>query len=530
MAKAYEPLNIYCSSCGAPATFDVAGQVYRCAYCGGVTGIREPLAEKQGFRRTHREKLQSKRERFPLVKARCTGCGAQIVFPEGEALTGCAFCGRNLVRQEYLGVEGFPEILIPFKITEDQAKANLLQWCDRNRGKREVREIRKHINGLKGFYLPYELVKGPVSGAISRRESRPFRYRGFWDGSFVNTSKQLDNLLLDGVEPFDLRDVKEFDFSYLAGQRVKIRDTDEGETAGRISGEIASKYRPFAVKAMETKAVTVDAETGNLVQLSAVLPVYYLKVGDTLAAVNGQTGKVAVREKRQRHMAPWWIKPILGSVGFPALVYGIMYLFGAEQMACLFVSGLLAVFLLFVLFTAYHNEFGGLGREALPRRIFTSDDRREAVSLPAFYMPIQGQDRAVELRFTTPLRLLLMAALPLIVVFLPVILAFLLNGFDYHGLTISGAAVWLCIAVPLAPVFVLKFGRLELYEHPVVQYCDDNGRRHRWRKPKGPLKERLVEVVNTVKSFVFSPVILAVLFILIVLIVNTYLVLHWDAV
>ena len=129
MTQPYEPINIYCSSCGAPAKFDIAGQVYRCAYCGGRTGIREPLAEKQGFRQAHREKLAQKRGDFPLQEARCTGCGAQVIFPEGEMLTGCAFCGRSLARQEYLGVEGFPEILIPFRVTEDQARANLLQWC-----------------------------------------------------------------------------------------------------------------------------------------------------------------------------------------------------------------------------------------------------------------------------------------------------------------------------------------------------------------------------------------------------------------
>ena len=526
MAKVYEPVNIYCSSCGAPAKFDIAGQVYRCAYCGGETGIREPLAEKQGFRQAHRARMQEKRRDFPLLSARCTGCGAEVVFPEGEALTGCAFCGRSLVRKEYLGVEGFPEIVIPFRITEEEARKNLLAWCGKNRGKPEARDIRKHIDGLKGFYLPYELVKGPASCTVSRQESKTYRCRGFCEGSFVNTSRQLDNLLLDGMEPFDLAEVKEFDFSYLAGQRVKIRDTNEQETADRIGGEIAAQYRPFAARVMETRGVTVDADTGNMVELSAVLPAYYLRAGDTLAAVNGQTGKVAVREKRDRFLLPWWIRPLLGSVGFPALAYGIMRLFGAEHSSGLFVAGCLGLFLLIVLFTAYHNEFEGSGRQRLPRRIFTSDDRREAAAPPEFYMPIDGKERAVDLRFTTPRRLLLMVLAPLAVVFLPLILAFLLNGLSFRGLTVGGAAVWLCIAVPLAPVFVLKFGRLEIYEHPIVRYRTDSGRCKRYRPPKKPLQERLREA----RDLIFSPLIWAILFILIVLIVNVYLILNWDKV
>ena len=525
MTQPYEPIHIYCKSCGAPAKFDIDGQVYRCAYCGGKTGIREPLAEKQGFRQAHRARLEAQRSDFPLLSAQCTGCGAQVIFPEGEMLTGCAFCGRSLVRKEYLGIEGFPEILIPFRITADQARTALLDWCRKNRSRPEARDIQKHIDDMQGCYLPYELVKGPTSCAVSRQESAAFHCRGFSEGSFVNTSKQLDNLLLDGMEPYDLSDVKEFDFSYLAGQRVKVRDTDAQETTRRIDNEIAAQYRPFAVKALETRGVTLSADTGNMLELSAVLPAYYLKAGDTLAAVNGQTGKVAVKEKKDRFLLPWWIKPIAGSLFFPALVYGIMRLFGAQHESGLFVAGVLCVFLLFVLFTAYHNAFGGLGRERLPRRIFTSDDRRQAVTPPSFYMPIGGQDRSVDIRFTTPKRLLLMVLLPLVVVFLPLILGFILNGFSVHGLTVGGAAVWLCIAVPLAPVFVLKYGRLELYKHPIIRYRDEKGRRRRYR----PTRTNWKEVWETVKIVLFSPLILAVLFLLVVLIVNTVLVLHWDS-
>ena len=525
MARPYEPINIYCSGCGAPARFDIASQVYRCTYCGGVTGIREPLAEKQGFLSAHRRRLRERRQAFPLQQVQCGGCGAQVIFPEGEALTGCAFCGRNMVREEYLGVDGFPEILIPFGITEDQARANLLDWCAKNKAKPEARDVKKHIADLKGFYLPYELVKGPTAADVSRRESKTFRCRGFWEGSFVNTSKQLDNLLLDGMEPYDLAGVREFDFSYLAGQRVKVRDADEGETASRIGAEVAAHYRPFAAKALETRGVTVTADTGNMMALSAVLPAYYVRAGNTLAAVNGQTGKVAVREKRQRHMAPWWIKPILGSVLFPALAYGIMSLFGVEPMGKLLVVGMLFLFLLLVLFTAYHNEFGGLGRESLPRRIFTSDDSVQPISPPAFYLPIDGRNRPVELTFTTPLRLLAMILIPAAAVFLPFLLGFLFNGFSFRGMTVGGAAVWLCIMVPLAPVFMLKFGRLELYEHPVVHYCADDGKRRRFRGAGRSWRD----VWEAVKPFVLPPLILVILFLLLVLVISTVLVLHWDS-
>ena len=83
--------------------------------------------------------------------------------------------------------------------------------------------------------------------------------------------------------------------------------------------------------------------------------------------------------------------------------------------------------------------------------------------------------------------------------------------------------------MPLAPVFVLKFGRLELYEHPVIRYCTDDGRCKRYRAKKKPWKARWRDIWDTVKVFVFSPMILVILFILLVLVVNTVLVLRWDS-
>lgn len=520
----YQPINIYCASCGAPARFDIAGQVYRCASCGAETGLREPVEEKLGFRRLHQENLRKAMPGFPLISCACTGCGAEVVFAENEALTSCAFCGRSLARREYLEAESFPELVIPFRITEEEARQRLLRWCADNRGRREARDARRHIGELRGFYLPYELVKGPTD-CEARRDARAYHCRGFLEGSFVNTSRQLDNLLLNGMEPYDLADIREFDFSLLAGQRVKIRDLNDEETMERVRAEIAAEYTPAVARVLETKAVTVTPDTGNLMRLSAVLPAYYLRAGNTLCAVNGQTGKVAVREAKDRYLLPWWLKPIAGTVGFSLAFMGALTLFGVERMGVLFATGCLALFLLIVLFTAYHDAYGGEGRRRLLRRIFTSDTARQAVAPPEFYEVIEGSPQTVRLRFTTVPRALKMLAIALGTIFLPVLLAALLNGLSFAGLTLSGAAVWFCITVPLAPVFLLKFGRLELYSHPLIWRVGPDGRRTRWReKRKTPLRQRLAAV----KSILFSPMILAVLFVLTVLVVNVVLVLHWD--
>ena len=117
--------EIYCPNCGAPAKFDILKQQYHCASCGGSVGIGEACRQKEGFRKIRRKKLQDDVAGFDLVHTSCSGCGAQIVFEKSEAVADCAFCGRSLVRSEYLDTQGLPECVIPFTTSVWKERA---QW------------------------------------------------------------------------------------------------------------------------------------------------------------------------------------------------------------------------------------------------------------------------------------------------------------------------------------------------------------------------------------------------------------------
>ena len=316
--------DIFCPGCGAPAKFDILKQEYHCAYCGGSVEIGEACRQKEGFRKIRTKKLQDDVAGFHLVHTRCSGCGAEIVFGESEAVSDCAFCGRSLVRSEYLNTEGLPEFVIPFAITEEEAKERLRAWCGKNRGKQEAKHLLPRIDELKGFYLPYELVRGPVHMQVSRMDSaRKYSCEGFMENEFVNRSKQLDNLLLDGMEPFDMDSLTEFDFAYVAGHRVKISDISDQMLETRAAEETADAYTPAVREILETRAVKVDADVGSALRLPVLLPVYYISLDEgTMAAVNGQTGKVSVRSEKERHyyFLPWWLKAILITAAFGGIL------------------------------------------------------------------------------------------------------------------------------------------------------------------------------------------------------------------
>ena len=495
--------DIHCPVCGGPASFDIPRQIYVCGYCGNSVGVDEALQQKKGFRDMHRDKIKDQKDDFKLIQTVCSGCGATIIIEENEALANCAFCGRSLVRTEYLHAEELPECVIPFRITEKEAKELLSEWCKDNRHRKEAKKLKSLTPDLKGFYLPYELVRGPVHIGVSRMDrGSSYRCEGFINDEFVNSSEQLDNLLLDGMEPFDFADLKEFDLAFIAGHKVKISDVSEDEICSRIKKETEEAYTPALGKVMETRALNVDADIDSAVRLPALLPVYYIADDELVAAVNGQTGKVSVRAIKESHyyFLPWWAKSILSTILIGGLLYLALRLFGSDASSSFLITGLTAIIYFIVTLCLYsdtaHNDFSVVSGH----KIFTSgektftrdhgnlvlDDRllERKVEDPVFFENIDNIGKPVELKFTTVRRIVRMVLLCLTALFLPVILALLINGFDFNRLELGGSAVWFCIAVPTVPIYLLKFGIEELYDRPLIYVTDEKGRKKRYRKRK----------------------------------------------
>ena len=509
MQRGLELVDIHCSKCGAPAAYDIVGHTYACAYCGNLTGIDEALKQRRGFRALHKQRLQASEGAFGAVTCSCSGCGAQVAFPPNEVLQSCSFCGRALVRGKYLKAPEFPELIIPFRLTPDEARERLRSWCERNAGKREARHLRACLDDMQGYYLPHELVRGPIDCTVSRAGSkRTFTCGGFLNSVFVNTSAQLDNLTLNGMEPFDLRELREFDFGYLAQQKAKVDEIDAKALDARVKEEVAASYRPQVQKTLETKDLEIRPHSEGLARMPVLLPVYYICAGDVRAAVNGQTGKVAVRCEAVRKTAPWWIRPIAATLAVFAAALAIAVQLLGDWGEGLVMAGMIALVMGLVFYTAYSNAYEGKPRQTLDRKIFTSDETFERApdgSLrvsnapvaedpvqPVFFENIDGDRTPVSIRFTTPWRLGKMALIGLVVVGLPIIIAFVLNGFSPRGLHPEGSAVWLCIFAVVVPVYFVKKGRIDIYERPEVFVIDVQGRRRKVKeKPRATAADTL---------------------------------------
>ena len=492
--------DIHCPNCGAPARFDIISQNYHCSYCGSKVGIGEAVQQKQEFKKIHGEKMRTSLPSFELFQATCEGCGASVVFEENEALSNCAFCGRTMVRDKYLKTKDMPSCIIPFAITQQEAKKILDGWIAQNRNRKEAKLLSEYSAELRAFYLPYELIRGPVHLSVERMDrGKRYRCEGFINDEFVNCSKQLDNLLLDGMEPYDIEELKEFDLAYVAGHRVKTADITDKELEKRAETETEEIHKPVLSKTMETKALDVDADMSSVIKLPVLLPVYYISKDGLMAAINGQTGKLSVRSLKDRHyyFLPWWLKAVVATIVFTVISFLAFRIFKVDMMTSLILSGILAFFFIIVTLCMYSNTNRNSFKKVAGREIFTTGKntfRRDLNGLvlsdeilerkivePVFFEKINEKEEAVKLRFTTPSRVIKMALMCLLALFLPVIIALLLNGFDFKRLELGGSAVWFCIMVPVTPIYLLKLGIEELYDKPLIYRLNSKGKWKRYR-------------------------------------------------
>lgn len=480
------PLRIFCRNCGAPAVFNIQKQSYACPHCGEVTGIQEAKKNVYSWRALQKENTENRLRQETVFVSDCPGCGARVIIPEGEASGTCDFCSGKLARRELEDPSQLPEVIIPFFITAKEARERFDRWLESIAKTPEGELLGKCLDHMTGYYLPYQVARGPVAAEIRRDGTeRRYRCRGYLDGTAVNTSSQLDNLTLNDAEPFDWSAARPFEFGYIAGQRVKLSDISDADTNKRIIEEVTEDFRPEAEKIMQSKGLEIILATGDMDVLSALLPMYVVKTGELTAVMNGQTGRIAVFGGRIRTTYPWMAEPAVYTLLATA---ALAYLAGEVTAELLFYGGGFFGVLFFAIM--------GSGKSAKKTRIIhksrpcaaTRSDRGALIvteggpapetpdRAPVFYEPDEeGKEVPAKVSFFTFHRWLMFVFGSLATCFLPVLLAIpirllcmeegeeFLDRFD-----IAGGCVWYLITFFVALIYYLKGFRVVIYEYPVA--------------------------------------------------------------
>lgn len=497
------PLRVYCHSCGAPARFDIARQTYRCAYCGGETGIAESRKAQVHWRKLHEEQLAAPPERRVLMH--CPSCGAEVAFQDGGASETCAFCGSKLIRRELEEERHRPDLVIPFVIRKDEARQHLQDWARTRKDTPEGKAVLSGRNNLQGYYLPYCMVRGPVSATVERRSSyRSYYCDGYLDGLAVNTNRQLDNLVLDKAEPFDWTGAKPFAYGYIAGHPVKLNDLSGADIRKRIEEEVTEDFRPVLEKVMHTSGLLVTMKSFGLDSMNVLLPVYFFSKGKVTAVVNGQTGRIAVSAGRVSEGSRRWIPGTFAAAVaagllmalLVALIDGHGYYTDPEYMLQFTGISLLVFFPLFyVIGKRKYGDGGG-------RRIILTGGPAQAwrehgklhleaggpLSDPKDPTPVfrekdeSGKEVPVHLRFYPPGRVLSIVVQLTGFLFAPALIAIVLHLIFrnpgepfFAGMDFRYGAAWYIFAFIVTAAALGKSAGIDVFDYPYVYEIRPDG-------------------------------------------------------
>lgn len=336
--------NYKCPACTGPMYYDGDKNRLQCDYCGSSYSVEEVealLADETEAAVQEAEAEQASSETQPdvdisyeeyeeeneethweledgMMAYNCPSCGAELICDETTAAMSCPYCDNPTIIPASVSDTLKPDLIIPFKLDKEAAKSALHQHM---KGKKLLPKIfsdENHIDEVKGVYVPFWLYDTDVHGDFvfsgtqvrtwadheyTYTETRYFDLERGGDMSFVNVpvdaSVQMDDDLMESIEPFDLSQAVEFKNAYLAGYFANRYDLTADENRQRanerVKNSVYSAFQGTTMGYLSTGTKQANVRVRRSRAKYAFYPVWILNTtwrGKKYTfAMNGQTGK-----------------------------------------------------------------------------------------------------------------------------------------------------------------------------------------------------------------------------------------------
>ena len=329
-------MNYRCPGCGNTMEFSPSEQKMYCVYCGskhtveelnemlgrsglyeGIGNIGKPVyageSDIQESTITEVEALQQKQaERahatIPMKILHCNSCGAELAVNSVESSSFCIYCGQATVVMDRVEDYLQPDYLIPFKVTKEQAEVMIRSRL--SMGSYIPEEIKNFkVDKIRGIYVPFWLYDMYYKDdqywkySVKRGKSRVTKYAKrcgdcHFERMTLDASKNLNDDSSQRLEPYNMRELQEFDPAYLSGfysDRFDMGTDDLDGLAFRRAKNLFDETMKSTVRHSDAKLVSSSPVHQVTKREYALLPVWFLTFRhDGLPytiMVNGQTGK-----------------------------------------------------------------------------------------------------------------------------------------------------------------------------------------------------------------------------------------------
>lgn len=240
-----------CPNCDGPLLFDPESQSFHCEYCLSVfkdTDIKEKTEPSLV------EELA--KETFNLYA--CPSCGAEVVTEETTAATYCYYCHNPVVLKDRVSGEFLPNAILPFKVSEKEAKEKFIQWANKKKFIPRDFFSKNQIEKMTGIYFPYWNVDAELFGDVKAKGTkidvwrvgeteytRTRRYDITRKGNVTFSSllkaalsKNVKQNMIESVQPFNVEECQPFDSRFLSGFQAEKRDLEFNDIKDAVNQEL----------------------------------------------------------------------------------------------------------------------------------------------------------------------------------------------------------------------------------------------------------------------------------------------------
>lgn len=325
-----------CKTCGAELFFNPKTGKLECEYCGSsflpseyeetpeVTpeeaAPQEPVKDPETGEDYVTDETSTDDSTGDLVIYKCPHCGAEVITSKQTAATTCVYCNRAITLEGNLTGSFKPDYVLPFKKEKKDVEAAYVELCNKSFLTPRLFRQKSTIEKIKGMYIPFWLytfdgeadvsvigkkVRTWRTGDVEYTEVSRYRVEERATGQFNNIPadalKDMDNVLMDSIEPFDFKEMKPFNAAYLAGFYTQRWDEDAGKNDSRAKNRAKESLQKAVMQHVGSFSggTTIESEkftwSNNQVHY-AMLPVWMMyteyKGKKYIFGMNGQTGKL----------------------------------------------------------------------------------------------------------------------------------------------------------------------------------------------------------------------------------------------
>lgn len=250
----------------------------------------------------------------------CDSCGAQIIAEENTSASFCYYCHNPVVLAGRLTGKYKPKFVIPFAITREKAVDSFKKWCGKRWFVPSDFKSKQQLEKMSGVYVPFWLTSCTADANLSCiGEKKRHWSSGSYDiteisefavkrsGAFPfervpsDGAIKIDDALMDAIEPYNYREMRDFSMQYLSGFMAEKYDIEWEQVVNRAKVRIHDGCKQKLHETIQgyssIKAENLNIYYRNVDREYALMPVWFMNYqhkGKTYSfAMNAQTGKLA---------------------------------------------------------------------------------------------------------------------------------------------------------------------------------------------------------------------------------------------